>query len=207
MTNPDLITCETLEQQLADYLADALPQSAAEQLEAHAASCARCEVRLEAATRRPLLVASALPPSLRDDTLRAVQARRVKPRALRNVSHAWRWRSGLAVAAAAALLVVLVNRDVSDQVVENPIGGAETVGAVVDSPGVASAYDGVGMRRSAARLADDGARSEFAELAAAAGELEVALAATPDDRQLRAFLSTVRARRDELARRVKEAKL
>ena len=33
MTNPDLITCETLEQQLADYLADALPQSAAEQLE------------------------------------------------------------------------------------------------------------------------------------------------------------------------------
>ena len=61
------------------------------------------------------------------------------------------------------------------------------------------------MQRVSAQLAAERAQAEFRELDAAATEIESALAGSPADAELRAYLSSVRARRDELSRRVKEA--
>jgi hypothetical protein len=200
MINPDTIRCDDLDRLLDAYLAGTLPESEAVALETHAASCARCEARLDAATRRPVDLSAALPATLREDTLRAVAvARGASPRrAARTMRVPWAWAGGITSIAAAALVYVVTQR------VE------PTRPDVIDStrrPVVATAPDTEvpSRERVAARLADQEAQSEFAALDAAGKELEAALAAAPADRELRAYLSSVRARRDELARRVKAA--
>ena len=200
MMNPDTIRCEDLDRSLDDYLAGTLPEREAMALEAHAASCARCEPRLEAATRRPVHLSAALPASLREDTLRAVASARAGStrRVARSVRAPWAWTGGITAIAAAVLVYVVTQRQDPAQ----PLVSDSTPSAVVAT----TPLDEVPSReRAAARLADQEAQSEFAALDAAGKELEEALAAAPTDRELRAYLSAVRARRDELARRVKAA--
>ena len=200
MINPDTIRCDDLDRSLDDYLAGSLSESEAVALETHAASCARCEARLEAATRKPVEFSAALPATLREDTLRAVAAARggSSRQAVRPLRVPWKWAGGITAIAAAALVYVVTQR------------ADPTQPSLIDStrnPAVATAPDTeVSSReRAVARLADQEAQSEFAALDAAGKELEEALAAAPTDRELRAYLSSVRARRDELARRVKAA--
>jgi hypothetical protein len=199
MTNPETIRCDDLDRLLDDYLAGTLPENVAVALEMHASSCARCEPRLEAATRRPVDFVGALPSSLREDTLRAVEAARVGSprRATRVARMPWAWTGGVTTIAAAVLVYVVTQRT-------DPQGpGIDSVRSVAVSP----RHDPeVSPReRVAAQMADQDAQSEFAALDVASKELEEALAAAPGDRELRAYLSAVRARRDELARRVKAA--
>jgi len=215
MTNTQSSPCHLLERRLADYLAGSLPEDVAVALEAHAAQCPACEARFEAATRRALSFAPELPPGLRDSTLRAVATRRsgADRAATSHVERSVRWRAGggMAALAAAAVLIVFVLTRVDRR--EAATGGGRLVDTArvatvaADSPVTdAPRMDGeIGPMQSASRIAESQARSEFAELDAAARELEAALAASPTDRELRGFLSTVRARRDELSRRVKDA--
>ncbi len=204
-----------LEQRLADYLAGLLPVDVAVALETHAAQCPACEARFEAATRRALSFVPELPPDLRDPTLRAVATRRsgAVSAATSDVGRSVRWRAGggMAALAAAAVLIVFVLTRIDRR------GPAAGGGRFLDTAQVATVtadslvtaarrMDGeIGPMQAASRIAETQARAEFAELDAAARELEAALAASPTDRELRGFLSTVHARRDELSRRVKEA--
>jgi hypothetical protein len=57
--------------------------------------------------------------------------------------------------------------------------------------------------RTALQLANREASPEFAALAAAAAELDAALAVSPDDTELRIFRAALEARRDELAQRIR----
>ena len=199
MTNPDTIRCDDLERSLDDYLAGRLSERDAIALELHAASCARCEARLEAVTRRPVDLSAALPATLREDTLRAVESARTgsRGRHAQPIRRSWAWTGGLTAIAAAALIYVVTQRTVPPQeVIDSTRSSAVATATEPDVPS---------RERAAARLADQEAQSEFAALDEAGKELEAALAAAPADRELRAYLSAVRARRDELARRVKAA--
>lgn len=212
MTHVPKTSCADFERRLPDYLAGRLSDADARQVEAHAASCETCEPRLDAMTRREFVYAPPLPPTLRDQTLQAVQARRsltVQRGSGAPIQMPRRWGAigGLmGLAAAAVLAVFAINGD--DDVPSAP-GSADTgMVAVAATPATAPArIEDVGMMQSAAQFAESQARSEFVELDVAAREIEAALAATPTDRELRTYLSTVRARRDELSRRVKEATL
>lgn len=190
MNSPTTFSCADFDRDLPSYLEGALADAEAERLEAHAAECARCEPLMEAATRRADTFAPALPWTVRDATLNTIAISRV------NDAHRIRarWLTGTGVLAAAALLSIFVSRESPVSVVDSARGVREAV--VADNP----------MVRIASQLADDEAKAQFAELDAAASELEIALVTAPNDRELRAYLNSVRARRDELARRVKEAK-
>lgn len=198
MTHPITMSCDDLDRALPDYLAGALSEREALALERHAASCARCEARLDAATRRPvsLELPDALRDGLRKDTLRAVASSRTA----RSASRTWMWAGGVTTMAAAALVFIVMRGTIPSD------GSPGAVDSARGPDAVFADMDEVPARaRVAARLADQEARSEFAALDAAAREIEAALAAAPADRELRAYLSSVRARRDELARRVKAA--
>lgn len=206
--------CADFERQLPDYLAGRLSDADARHVEAHAASCATCEPRLDALTQRQFVYAPTLPPTLRDQTLQAVHARRsftVQPGAGAPSHQPRRWGAigGLAgLAAAAVLAVFVINRGTDLPGTTRLADSGLADSPIVDTPATTPArIEDVGMMQSAARFAESQARSEFVELDAAAREIEAALAAAPTDRELRTFLSTVRARRDELSRRVKEATL
>ena len=185
------MTCQEFERHAPAYLAGALSEADAREVEAHAASCAACEALLDSRTRRDLSAfAPALPPELRMQTLAAVRARSTA----RSAARRW-WAGGIAAAAAVVVLTLGVVRSVthrsSDLADVAPAGAAV---AVVDGPAA-----------TAATLAVRSSRGEFAALDEAARELEAALAATPDDAELRAFLASVTARRAELERQVKDA--
>lgn len=201
--------CAAFDARHAAYLAGMLSEVEAEQHEAHAAECARCEAMLEASTR--VSVASFAPPlpaELRAATLTAVSAARA-PRAGRAMQRAWqRWgvAGGTLLAAAAVLTIVVVRRDVFTGALARD-GGTQggTQVATVDTSALPDDPTMRASLRRAAHLAGEPAREEFLQLDAAAAELEAALMSTPDDRDLRDGLAAVRARRDELSRRVKEA--
>ncbi len=183
------MTCHDFQNQRAAYLAGTLPADAAFALEAHAANCNECGAALERDTRltsADFAPPPPLPPELRTRTMAAVQARRqqrVRPR--------W-WGGAMMLATAAALtLLVVRSREKSAQRVVADTTVAMT--AALDTTTV----DG---------LVDARARPEFTALDAAAAELQDALDSSPDDAELRRFLASVRARRDELARRVKDAR-
>ena len=198
MINPDTTRCDHLDGSLDEYLAGTLSEAEALSLEAHAASCARCEPRLDAATRRAVVLSAVPPASLREDTLRAVAAARTVPRrATRHTRATWAWTGGL-TAIAAAVLVYVTQRTERPRP-DRQDSTANSAVATAAEPEIPS------RERVAARLADQEAQSEFAALDEAGRELEAALAAAPADHELRAYLSAVRARRDELARRVKAA--
>jgi Putative zinc-finger len=214
MTHVSPTPCADFERQLPDYQAGRLSDADARHVEAHAASCETCEPRLDAITRRAFEFAPPLPPTLRDQTLQAVQTRRsfTVERGTgvpRRQPRRWGAIGGLAgLAAAAALAVFVINRGTGLPGFTRLADSGAADSPIADTPATTTArIEDVGMMQSAAQFAESQARSEFVELDAAAREIEAALAATPTDRELRTFLSTVRARRDELSRRVKEATL
>jgi len=193
------LECTACDAGLADYLAGQLSERAAEQLEAHAAGCARCERILDRATRIPVAdFVPQLPVAARANVLAAVTT------PLRRTQSGVRiasWRGPLAggalLAAAAALLLIARSPSTSEP-------QADSTRASLDRPPALS-YDGNAAMERAARLASDRAQAEFESLDAAAREIEGALQVSPADAELRAYLSAVRARRGELMQRVKEA--
>lgn len=217
------LACVEVDAALPDYLAGRLDETAAEAVETHAASCARCEALLERGSREALdAVASVaafappLPPTLRAETMAAVA--RATPPGGRATARAWRrWGgAGSALLAAAAVLVVVVRVHGTDAgALPDALSGtasratarlADGAGQVVaDSGPVANEPLMAPVMRRAARLAGEPAQGEFQALDAAAAELEAALEAAPDDATLRDGLASVRARRAELTRQVREA--
>ena len=108
-----------------------------------------------------------------------------------------------ALAAAAVLMITLVAR-------HDPRVPAGTV--LADSGHIAthvtperSTGSITSVMGEAQALANAQAASEFSALDAAMQELDAALVATPDDAELHRFRSTIRTRRDELERRVRDA--
>jgi hypothetical protein len=187
------MTCQEFDDRFAAYHAGTLAESACLELERHAAECAVCEAQLESRSGPLSLVfAPPLPPDLRARTLAAIASHGYAARSSR-------WMAGVAAIAAAAVLVVLVRprekqaqhllADSAAVAVEDARGGEG--GIAPSSPG------GLAVAR---------ARPEFTALDSAARELREALVDSPDDAGLRAFLTSVDARRAELERRVKEAR-
>ncbi|MES2521799.1 MAG: zf-HC2 domain-containing protein [Gemmatimonadota bacterium] len=196
--------CAAFDASLPGYLAGRLNEADAIELETHAAECERCEAILETATRRDVTAfAPPLPAELRSATLAAVGSGADAPlvRSISASRGARRWRIGgsvAALAAAAALALMVSRRDTTDT-----YGPEGVVPRTLDT--ASAAFGGNPVQQGAARLASEGARAEFESLDAAAHEIEQALQAAPDDPELRSYLSSVRARRDELAQRVKQA--
>jgi hypothetical protein len=222
--------CAAFHSALPSYLSGALSNADAAVLELHASECERCEARLDSVTRMAVDLAPPLPAELRARTLQAVsmragelpseemraegmRAEAFREAALRREGEAAagefaerapalritasRRRVAFAsLAIAAALAVILLNTR-----------SADAPGAVGSpaSPAVRSAVADPDVPALAIRVATEHARAEFAELEAAERELEAALEESPSDSELRVFLVTVRARQDELERRVKEA--
>lgn len=167
------------------YLAGTLDSRSARAVELHAAGCAECGDVLEALTRVGIADFAPVPtPDVRERTLAAVRRRRAARRA------PW-WGGALAAAAAAALFVAGPWRD-----------GA---GDVAGPPPVTVAQAAPDSAPSPATIAAARSASEFEALDAAARELQQAIDAAPGDDELRDFLAAVRARRAELAQRVKDA--
>lgn len=194
------MSCDLVSSQVAAYLDGTLSPEAASRLEWHAASCAKCEVLLETATTRPMTYAPALPASLKVPTLAAVDAQRQLQHARHQRNLRWR-RGGIVVtlAAAAVLVVTVVTRN--GGLTNDPLMVADS-GRVTSSP---SAPLKSGVMREAESMAKVQAAPEFSALDAAMQELDAALEATPDDAELRRYRSTIRTRRDELERRVRDA--
>lgn len=188
--------CTRVKRHLPAYLDGTLDAATASGMEAHAAVCPVCEELLAAATVRTVSYEPTPSMALRDATLRAVADRRRM--------HQWR-RGGMmaALAAAAVFMITLVAR-------HDAQGPAGTV--LADSGRMAAHATPerfTGSVRAAVgeaeALANAQAASEFSALDAAMQELDAALVATPDDAELRLFRSTIRTRRDELERRVRDA--
>ena len=177
------MTCDQFQKQLAPYLSRKLTASQCEALELHASTCSACEVLLKRATDGLLPAFSpALPTELRAPVLQAVASRR-------NSARATRWTRVAALVGAAALLALMLK----------PTGKHAPL-LIADSTTTTTAAHPLST-------ADDRSRSEFLALDDAARELETAIARTPDDKQLSAFLQSVTERRAELQRRVKDARL
>lgn len=216
MTDIDM-TCADVERLLDQYHSGKLDDATSARLEQHASTCSVCEARVELVMRassnravealrargeRAQLPAGArahvmetirtgVQPALISEQTDILATRKRQTR--RSLS---RWGGALATLTAAAAVLMISTRKEAQPIV-NATGSAATTPALETSE--------KGPTATAARLADDEARSEFVELDVASKELEAELAKTPDDRDLRAYLSTVRARRDELQRRVKDA--
>lgn len=188
MSSDAPMTCDAVDAVLRAYVANTLDDRTAEAIEAHVSQCARCEAVLEEATR---IDVTAFAPPLPADVRASVLAARPVGAPAR--SNPW-MRPVVAVAALAAAATLYVttsrapSREPSRTIASDPAPAA-TVDAVV----------------AASTLASQQAASEFRSLDAAAQELEAALEAAPDDREMRAYLDAVQARRAELAEKVAEA--
>ncbi len=180
------MTCQDFDATLVAYLAGELSRTDAELLEQHAAECAACEVALDRATRRPSITNVLMPPvTLRQATLAAVSARRAQTSSRR------RWVGSAVLAAAAGFVFWIV-----------PMRPTRP-----ESAAVLSGIDSTARTDSTPeRLAATRARPEFEALDSAAQELQRAIAASPGDSQLRAFLASVTSQRSELQRCVQAAK-
>lgn len=179
-----MMTCDDLRQALDAYRAGTLDEARSVALEEHAASCADCESLLEEATAGLLpAFAPALPATLRATVLHAVAARR---RARRTIE----WRPVSALVVAAALVAIIVRP--TTQVTPPSLSDTAVVASSVVPARMADA--------------DEIARSEFRALDDAARELQAALARTPDDAELAAFLRRVNDQRAALRRQVQDAR-
>lgn len=97
-----MMTCTEFDQRFTAYLAGALPDADARDVEWHAAHCTACEATLDAITRPPIAARRIDPPGeLRSITLRAVAARRAK-------SRRWHWIMTGAAAASAAIVMLAI---------------------------------------------------------------------------------------------------
>lgn len=187
------MTCQTFETRSASYIAGTLTESESVALELHASECAVCETLLEQRTARSTdSFAPAPPPTLREHTLSAVAARRADTRVRSTGIPPMRW-AGVSMAIAAAALLMVTTRPREKQAQRPAVDSS-----VVTTTGTGAA--------AITGIADERARSEFSALDDAARELREALAATPNDAQLRGFLASVNARRAELERRVRDAR-
>lgn len=217
-------TCEDVARLLDAYVAGDLDDATSVRLERHASMCSACEARLELATRaaandaadslRALGERVQLPVGMRERLLQSAKTGAApgelsSTEAVSIDSVRWpaatavrRWGGGLITLAAAAALFVAVRKDAQRVEVAVPSVAATDSNVPAQTP-----TGEAGRAAVVARIADDGARSEFVELDVATKELETELAKTPNDRDLRSYLSSVRARRDELERRVKDATL
>ncbi len=176
------MTCPDFDDQFDAYARGALRDDVATAIEQHAAGCAACAIRLERLPQADVSTfAPALPIELRDVTLAAVRQRRAQ-------STQYKWLAGGLMAAAAVIAVLMIPR------------GTRA------GPGVVASGDSlVRSPVSATALAADRATTEFEAIDAAERELRTAIAAAPADAQLRAFLASVTAQREELRRRVEAA--
>ena len=180
------MTCDEFQTRLASYRDGTLGDDGCQALEWHAATCATCESLLQGATAGELpRFAPPLPAELRAPVLQAVLARKRRSRAtlLARAS---------AVVGIAALTAFMLRPTLKQ---------AQLV--VADSSSVTAANLAPGGEHSPA---DERAESEFTALDAAARELQSAIARSPGDAQLNAFLQSVTARRAELRQRVKDAR-
>lgn len=198
MTPERLMHCDDVDAQLDAYLANALDSASAEAIEHHVSSCARCEARLEVATRIDTTsFAPPLPTTVRARTLAAVADATRAPAATSQPTTWWRRAAGVAAIAALAMVYVNTSR-------EAPATAPDSVASVsVGTPSNAINNDAVSS--GARTMAREQAASEFQSLDAAAQELEAALKATPSDPDVQAYLDAVKARRAELADKVAEA--
>lgn len=202
MTTPLAMTCADVDVALDAYLSGAMDDARAAAVETHVAGCARCEAMLEQATRLDVSAfAPAMPDDLKARTLAAVAER---PRAATSaaVTRAGRtWRMWSAVAACAAVVTVAVLRSTpaTPETVVDSVASAATVPEIDETMPQAT------MLRGARSMAQQQAASEFESLDAAAREIDAALEAAPDDREMRAYRDAIRARRAELADKIAEA--
>lgn len=192
MSSDAPMTCDAVDAALRAYVANTLDDRTAEAIEAHVSQCARCEALLEEATRIDVTVfAPPLPADVRASVLAA------RPVGAPARSNRWmRPVAAVAVLAAAATLYVTTSRAPSRASSRAPSR------TITSDPAPAATVDAV---VAASTLASQQAASEFRSLDAAAQELEAALKAAPDDREMRAYLDAVQARRAELAEKVAEA--
>lgn len=97
------MTCAECDARFDAWLAGTLPEAEARAMEAHAAECAACEARLDAASRVPVGVPAEIapPPAVRDAVLREVRGRRARRR-----WGAWIVLAGGATAAALLLITL-----------------------------------------------------------------------------------------------------
>lgn len=179
-----LLHCADVTRLRDAYVAGALDERTSRAIEAHAAICDECGGQLDAITRVSLDGYAPLPPvATRERTLAAVR----RPRLMRHVPL---WGGALAIAAAVTVFVAGPWRDGTPATSAAPVSVVAEAGERGQSP---------------AEIAAARSASEFEALDAAARELQQALDAAPDDDELRDFLASIRARRAELAQRVKDA--
>ncbi len=219
MTEHATFSCDDFDRTLADYLAHRQSEHHAQRVERHASECARCEELLDHATRGIVAFAPPLPVGLRDVVMQSIASapvlsivRDAKPDPTTRVpvqrAPSFRRAAIAMLAVAAALTVVLVsNREEPNVPVVAATTPSDANTRTVDTSAITAPIldHDIGFVYTAARVAIAQAQAEFEVLDNAAQELEAALTQTPNDRELRAFLASVRARRDELTRRVREA--
>jgi anti-sigma factor RsiW len=191
--------CTALTDRLDQYIAGRLPESEAAAVEAHASTCEVCEHLLESATAGEWRYAPAPPSDLRAHVLAAVDRSAAALGTPNERTAGYRGQvrrrvAALSTLAAAALLAFFLWPRRS----EAPDGTAHYAPA-------ASVAPGIGLVAIAEYIADQTAQPEFAALDAAAAELTDALSLAPNDTELLSYLAAVRARRDELQRRIDEA--
>ncbi|HEY0929076.1 MAG TPA: zf-HC2 domain-containing protein [Gemmatimonas sp.] len=198
------MSCDQVASQLAAYMNGTLSPEDSSRLEWHAASCGTCEALLEQATMRPASYAPTsfapeLPDTLKAQVLAAVDGQWQQQAGRVQRMRVWRRSAMVATLAAAAVLVIAVMTRGRGSVGDAPM--------VADSGRVGNSSTMVmsNVMHEAESMATTQAASEFSALDAAMQELDAALAATPDDAELRRYRSTIRTRRDELERRVRDA--
>jgi hypothetical protein len=195
MTEQHPYDCAALDQSLDRYLAGGLAEQDALALEEHAAGCAACGAALEAATRRDWCFAPAVPEALRHTTLDAVERKAAQMRTRSSRNHRIiGYVTGLSSLAAAVLIAVLLRSSSSAPSADGNVASTESLSA-----------EGAGVVAVVERIAGETAKSEFIALDAAAAELSAALTRAPEDLELLEYLAAIRARRNELQRRVAEA--
>lgn len=180
------MTCHEFDSRLAAYAAGTLSDADATAMERHASECEKCAMQLE---RLPHISASAyapaLPPDLRATTLTVVATRRRHKARTR-----WLGVAGALAAAALIVTITLTGRGPAHR-------GAEASAARDTAPPRELTAEQVAAARAA---------TEFEAIDAAARELQQALDVAPADEELRAFLASVSAQREQLQRRVRDAR-
>ncbi len=209
---PRTPACTVFDGALTDYLAGRLPEHDAERLESHAMDCARCERVLDLGTQVPIADFNPpLPVAIRGAVLAEIGAP-PRPASARTVvtriaDRRWPIAGGALIAASAAILLLRSSNGLEQRTegTRVSIDAPAYAPSAIPPSAIPPSYEGNAAMESASQLASDRARTEFESLDAAAREIEGALQASPDDEQLRAYLSSVRARRGELMLRVREA--
>lgn len=216
-------SCVDVSSQLRDYVAGSLSDGDARAIEWHAAHCTTCESLLLGGDHELLAIrdaATVLGQHIPLDGREADQLRRATLERVHGVPRAPRvqdvpftrgargeraaaprlpqWFVPAGTLLAASLLLLLARRSTGDRTpTAANINGAGSDSAWMAFPGATSA-----PMRSALQLAREQAAPEFEALDTARKEIDLALAAAPNDNALREFRDAIDARRRELETRV-----